>query len=243
MKPRLQFAGWLLTLPIAAGLTLSAAAQRKQERQEPRQERQQPNQNRSSNRPPGANRPVQPPASRREDRPPETNPRAADRRLNNENIRPRQQLGGGAPPRWQERLRNMPPQERERILENHQKFNSLPPERQDQIRRNLQHWDRLTPLQRQEIQEREQVWQRMTPEQRQHIRNDVMPKWQQLPPERRQAIQQRLRVLQNMPESARNQRLNDPNFTRGMSEEDRAMLRDLSHQHVGSPDPPGEQPL
>jgi len=74
-----------------------------------------------------------------------------------------------------------------------------------------------------------------------HVRNEVLPKWQQMPPERRQAIQQRLRVLQNMPESARNQRLNDPNFTRGMSDEDRATLHDLSHLHVGgAPDPPNE---
>jgi hypothetical protein len=62
-----------------------------------------------------------------------------------------------------------------------------------------------------------------------------------MPVERRQAIRQRLRVLQNMPESARNQRLNDPEFTRGMSDEDKATLRDLSHLHVGgAPDPPGE---
>jgi hypothetical protein len=81
----------------------------------------------------------------------------------------------------------------------------------------------------------------MTPYQRDHVRNEVLPKWKQMAPERRQAIQQRLRVLQNMPESARNQRLNDPNFTRGMSEEDRATLRDLSHLHVGgAPDPPNE---
>jgi hypothetical protein len=67
-----------------------------------------------------------------------------------------------------------------------------------------------------------------------------MPKWKQLPPQRQNAIQQRLGVLQNMPESARNRHLNDPNFTRGMSEEDKAMLRDLSHMHVGAPDPPNE---
>src|SRR2546430_2754086 len=43
------------------------------------------------------------------------------------------------------------------------------------------------------------------------------------------------------PESARNQHLNDPNFTRGMSEEDKSMLRDLSHLHVGgAPEPPNE---
>jgi hypothetical protein len=40
-------------------------------------------------------------------------------------------------------------------------------------------------------------------------------------------------VLQNMPESARNQRLSDPRFTQGMSDEDRSTLRDLSHLHVG----------
>ncbi len=61
-----------------------------------------------------------------------------------------------------------------------------------------------------------------------------------MPPERRQAIRQKLQVLQNMPESAKNQRLNDANFTRGMSEEDKATLRDLSHMHVGAPDPPNE---
>jgi len=68
----------------------------------------------------------------------------------------------------------------------------------------------------------------------------LAPKWKELPANRQRAIQQRLGVLQNMPESARNQHLNDPNFTRGMSEEDKAMLRDLSHLHVGAPDPPNE---
>ena len=59
-------------------------------------------------------------------------------------------------------------------------------------------------------------------------------------PQRQKAIRQRLGVLQNMPESARNQHLSDPNFTRGMSEEDKAMLHDLAHMHMGAPDPPSE---
>jgi predicted Fe-S protein YdhL (DUF1289 family) len=91
------------------------------------------------------------------------------------------------------------------------------------------------------LRDRAQVWNRMTPEQREHIRTDVLPRWRQMPPDRKQAIRQRLRVLQNMPEYARNQRLNDPNFTRGMSEEDRSTLRDLSHLHVGGAmEPPNE---
>jgi len=90
------------------------------------------------------------------------------------------------------------------------------------------------------MREAAQNWQRLTPEQQSHIKKDVLPKWQQMSPSQQRAIRQRLGVLQNMPESARNQHLNDPNFTRGMSEEDKAMLRDLSHMHVGAPDPPNE---
>jgi hypothetical protein len=122
----------------------------------------------------------------------------------------------------QKKLSDMPPQDRQKIIDNNNKYKNLP------------------PVQRQELKDRAAQWGKLTPEQQSHIKNDVLPKWKQMPVERRQAIRQRLRVLQNMPESAKNQRLNDPNFTRGMSEEDKATLRDLSHMHVGAPDPPGE---
>jgi hypothetical protein len=53
-------------------------------------------------------------------------------------------------------------------------------------------------------------------------------------------MMQRLNILQNMPESARQQRLNDPNFMRGMNAEDQSMLRDLSHLRGGATEPPPE---
>jgi hypothetical protein len=117
----------------------------------------------------------------------------------------------------------MSPQERNRLAENQKKFNQLPPQKQQEMKRAAENWQRLTP------------------QQQSHIRNDVLPRWQQLPTDRQRAIQNRLGVLQNMPEAARNRHLNDPNFTRGMSEDDRQMLRDLSHEHVGAPDRPQEQ--
>jgi hypothetical protein len=123
----------------------------------------------------------------------------------------------------QERLRNKSSQEKNRLAENQRRFNQLPPQKQQDMRIAAE------------------KWQRLTPEQQNHIKNDLMPKWQQMPPERQRAIQQRLGVLRNMPESARNRHLDDPNFTRGMSEDDRQMLRDLSHEHVGAPDQPQEQ--
>ena len=121
-----------------------------------------------------------------------------------------------------------------------QRFKDLSPQEQRKVVENYNKQRKLSPADRQEIKRREEVFGRLTPEQKDHVRNDLAPKWKQLPDDRRRAIQQRLGVLQNMPESARNQHLNDPNFTRGMGEEDKAMLRDLSHLHVGAPDPPNE---
>jgi hypothetical protein len=118
-------------------------------------------------------------------------------------------------PNTQDRWRNMSPTDRQRVLQN-----------EDRLRQ-------MSPSQQQVLRDRAQVWNRMTPQQRDHVKNDVLPQWRQMPPDRKQAIRSRLRVLQNMPESARNQRLNDPRFTQGMSEEDRSTLRDLSHLHVG----------
>jgi hypothetical protein len=120
-------------------------------------------------------------------------------------------------------------------------YNNLTPQEKQRVLNNNRQWQNLSPAQRQQVQERAQVWQQLTPAQRDHIRNDVLPKWNQMPPDRKRAIQNRLGVLKNMPEYARNQHLNDPNFTRGMSEDDKSTLRDLSHLHVGgAPDAPNE---
>ena len=119
--------------------------------------------------------------------------------------------------------------------------NRLSPEDRQRVIQNQQRFRQLSPQQQQDMRERGRVWQQMTPQQRNHIKNDVLPAWRNLPQPRQKAIEQRLGVLQNMPESARNRHLNDPSFTRGMSDDDRSTLRDLSHLHVGgAPDPPNE---
>jgi len=120
------------------------------------------------------------------------------------------------------------------------RFNDLTPQEKRRIVDSYNKQKNLNPTQRQEINRRIDNWNKLTPEQKGHVRNDLTPRWNQLPKTRQDAIQHRLEVLQNMPESARNQHLNDPNFTRGMGEEDKAMLRDLSHMHMGAPDPPNE---
>jgi hypothetical protein len=233
MRLRLQLAGYLLAMGLSAVLVAPSMAQRgranfapqqhtspkAQARQQQKQQRQQaknaakpaqpanrPNGGAGNPQGGGANQPHSVPR-------PSPNP-------NNDPNRPPSSYNPQQP---QRKFSDLPPQDRQRILENNNKYRNLP------------------PAQREELNRRAEQWGRLTPQQQSHIRNDVLPKWRQMPAERRQAIRQRLRVLQNMPESARNQRLNDPKFTEGMSDEDRATLRDLSHLHVGgAPDSPGE---
>ena len=186
---------------------------RQQQRQEQRQERRQQQQEAQRARNERQN-------SGGANRPPNSNANRAEM-VPRPNVNPNRPPAAYTPPP-QRKFKDLSPQEQRKVVENYNK------------QRNL------SPADRQEIKRREEVFGRLTPEQKDHVRNDLAPKWKQLPDGRRRAIQQRLGVLQNMPESARNQHLNDPNFTRGMSEEDKAMLRDLSHLHVGAPDRPNE---
>ena len=235
MKRRLQFGCLLIALGISAGIALPSAAQKReanrppqqqkqQSRPAPRQEHRQPPQ--ESRRPQGGhpdversrnnaplNRPTEPMSKFGGNRP--SNVGGESGRMNINPNRPPNATGAQSRPR---QYRDLSPAEKR----SYDQYSKLPPQRQ------------------QELRDAARAWGKLTSEQQNHIKNDVLPTWKQLPPGRQRAIRQRLGVLQNMPESARNQHLNDPNFTRGMSEEDKAMLRDLSHMHVGAPDPPTE---
>ena len=134
----------------------------------------------------------------------------------------------------------MPPRRQEQFLQNNQRFLNLPPEEQARIRQRLEAWNRLTPEQQQALRDRQSVWEQMTPEQQSNVRQLLLPRWQQMPPVRRQAILQRLHSLRNMSEADRQAKLNDPAFVEGLNPEDREMLGQLAHLHVGmAPDSPG----
>ncbi len=240
MKRKLQFAGWLLALGIGTALAVPSFAQGpranwaqnrqgdkppKQEKQQQRQEqRREQRQEQRQERRQQQNEARRAQAERRQNenarRPSEPNPNrpGPDTPRNNNPNRP---PSAYTPP---------PPR----------RFDNLNRQEQQKILRNDKSFEKLTPAQKQQREEAAKNWTHLTPEQQNHVRNDVIPRWKQMPKGRQDAIQHRLAVLQSMPESARNQHLNDPNFTRGMSEEDKAMLRDLSHLHVGAPDPPNE---
>jgi hypothetical protein len=240
MNRKLQFAGWAMALGISAAMVSPLLAQRLHanapQNRPPAEQPRPPRQPQQAQRPPQSQQPRQP--QRQQERPPRPPGPPQQRSAQGNANRPpqgnaeRQNTGR---PHGDLRANNNP--NRPPNAYNPPPRNLSPQE----LRKNEQQFGRLPPQQKQEMRDRVEVWQRLTPEQRNHIKTEVWPRWQQLPPQRQRAIQQRLGVLKNMPESARNQHLNDPNFTRGMSEEDKATLRDLSHLHIGgAPDAPNE---
>lgn len=212
----------------------------------PRPQTQTQNQNRNANRPPANTyRPPTPSnPNQGNNRPPQSNFNSNnDNRYRNPQGAglERRQPGAGGQRSWVDTMRNLTPAQRERVLQNSQAFQNLSLDKQSRIRQQFNQWDRMTPQQRADQRIKEDNWRRLSPEQRDYIRNNIAPRWRQMPWDRQQAMKQKLSILQNMPESARNQRLNDPNFTRGMSDEERSVLHDLAHMHVaGTPEAPVE---
>jgi DNA-directed RNA polymerase subunit F len=106
-----------------------------------------------------------------------------------------------APGFFQE-LREMPPEEQERVMQNDQRFQSLAPERQQQIRENLSRWNAATPDERKLLEQREEILQSFSPEQRDQLRQ-VFPRYRQLPPDQRQAVMQAFSKLRDLPAGER----------------------------------------
>jgi hypothetical protein len=143
----------------------------------------------------------------------------------------------GLPPKWVEKLQDMPPAEQQKFLENNQRFRDLPPQRQEQIRRNLERWNNLTPEQKQAARNAESALERMTPQQREYVRKTLLPKWQALPIDRRLAIRRHLAILSKMSPATQQAALNDPKFMAGLSPDEQDMLRNLnSLRNSGSPE-------
>src|SRR5207248_2749417 len=79
-----------------------------------------------------------------------------------------------------DRMRDLTPQQRDRVLQSSRSFENLSPEQQGRIRQQFNQWDRMTPMQRADLREKENAWRNLTPEQREHIKRDVLPTWRQL---------------------------------------------------------------
>jgi Protein of unknown function (DUF3106) len=158
------------------------------------------------------------------------------------NGQPNARAMAGLPPKWIEKLQDMPPDQQQRFLENNQQFQHFSPERQEQIRRNLERWNKLTPEQKEQARIAEQAFERMTPQQRQYVRNVLLPKWQAMPQQRRQLINGHLKMLRNMSPATQQAALDDPKFVEGLSPDEQSMLRELNSLRNPAPAGPTPQP-
>lgn len=157
--------------------------------------------------------------------------RQAEKSVPNGAMRPAQpNLRGmaGLPPKWVENMRDMPPADQDRFMQNDKRFKNLPPERRQQIRDNLQKWNSLTPEQQEQVRQRNAALERMTPEQRQYFVNVVGPRYQALAPDRRQAVNRHLAVLGRLSPDTQQDVLNDPKFMEGLSPDEQDLVRNLN---------------
>jgi hypothetical protein len=142
--------------------------------------------------------------------------------------KPNERAMEGLPPKWVDRVRDMPPEQQQQFLENNAQFRQLPPARQEQVRQNLEKWNRLSPEEKDAVRQREQLLENLPPERREYVQNVLLPKWQALPQPRRQAINRHLAMLGQMSPSTQQAALNDPRFVAGLSPDEQSMLRDLN---------------
>jgi len=125
------------------------------------------------------------------------------------------------------RLRELPPAQQRRIMENNPQFQRLPPERQQMIRQRLREWNEMSPQQKERVREREEILQGLSPAQRQEAR-DIFPQYRDLPPARRQAVIVAFRHLRDLPPDQRRGFLDSQHVREQFSPYERDILEGLN---------------
>ncbi len=137
-----------------------------------------------------------------------------------------------APQLW-DRIKNLPPEEREKVIVNDERFRRMPPEQQAAILERFRRFNALPPERQQMLLNRQRAWQALTPEQRRKAREELFPRWKALDLARRRLLTGKLRELRDVSPEERESRLNDPQFTQGLTDSERSLLQDLVH--LGGP--------
>jgi hypothetical protein len=127
----------------------------------------------------------------------------------------------GNPGNVAQRLLQMSPEERERVLA------QFPPERQAQIRQRLQRLDSLPKQQQDRVIERYQTFSTLPPEKQALVRRQIQA-FNALPDDRRQMVGAAFQRLRRLPEAERQARMASPAFKSRFSPQEQQILADLS---------------
>jgi Protein of unknown function (DUF3106) len=121
-----------------------------------------------------------------------------------------------------QRLMQMTPEQRERVLE------QLPPERQAQLRRTLEKLDSLPPAEKERIARQVQSANALPPA-TQRIISQGIHGMNSLPADRKPLVRKELLSLFNMEPEDRAARLNSADFKKAYSPDEQKILSDLSN--------------
>ena len=169
--------------------------------QQPRQENRQPRESR-----PQFSRPPSNPQNNREQARPNFQPAPQPQ------YRPYQPPAQGHHSgQWLNRQREMPPEQRRKVLEDDPNFRRLPRETQRQYEQRLQRFNSMPPERQQQVLRRMETWEHLTPAQKQDLRG-IGQQFNSLPADRRRAVRNAIDTLRAMPPSARERELQSGRF-------------------------------
>jgi hypothetical protein len=126
-----------------------------------------------------------------------------------------------------ERLSKLPPEERERVLENNRRFRQLSPAQQALLLKRLQQFQKLSPEQRELMEQRLAIFNNLAPRQQAKARRLYENVWSKLTAERRRALLDEFRRLRALDPTERERRLASDDFQGQFSGEERALLQQL----------------
>lgn len=133
-----------------------------------------------------------------------------------------------------ERFNNLPPGQRERLLER------LPPDRRRAFEDRVERYNRLSPEEKERLQDRYDRFRQLPPDRRDEARR-VFSRFRQLPEERQALIQTEIQALGKMAPEARQDHTDSAEFREKFSPEERRIIRDLSRVFAHQENPPPEE--
>ncbi|MBK5293145.1 MAG: DUF3106 domain-containing protein [Acidobacteriia bacterium] len=120
-----------------------------------------------------------------------------------------------------DRIRNMTPQERKRML------NRLPPDKQRVFEERLDRFQHLTPQEQEKLTSQYEQFQQLPPEKKDAMRR-VFRRFNQQPEERRVILREEMQSLRVLNEEDRRARMNSDEFRNKYNASEQQLLFDMS---------------
>jgi|SRR6266496_186030 len=244
-----QWGIWASLMLVLIALPSFAQKRQDQQRSAPRPSQERRPEPRRESRPP-SNRE----APRREAQAPRPDIRRSDNRSERRDMRtapqfqpapqpPQHEYRSYQPPtqghhsgQWLNRQRELPPDQRKRVLESDPGFRRLPRESQQKYEQRLQRFNSMPADRQQQVLRRMETWEHLTPQQKQEFRG-MGSQFNSLPPDRRRAVHNAIGTLRAMPPNVRQREVQSGRFSQ-FSPQEQHILNDAARLPLAPAPPP-----